>query len=650
MGELVMPKELKVGDLMVYVGMDSKEYDKGVDKMQGGLEKLANGVKIFFSAMVVKEIVDGVGQITDAYGRFEQVVGGVEKLFGESADAVKAYADNAWKTAGISATQYMQTVTGFSAGLIRSLEGDTEKASRVADMAIQDMADNANTFGVSLQEVQDIYQSIARGNYQTLDSLALGFAGTKQGMQDLIDEANRLNAQKGIFSQYTIDNLADVYEAIHVVQEDLGITGTTAREAEKTLEGSTNAMKASFENLKVAIAGGGDLKNAVQTFGKTIVTYLKNLIPRVVQILKNIPTLFREILSGLPDLIREIVPMILDGIRELPSMILETFRTLLPEMLNFGLEMLLGLANGILEGLPTLIGYLPQIVYAITEFFANSFTQIAEAGMQLLMAIVANMPTIVQAIVNALPAIFMAIEATLVNHLPEMAEAGFNLLVGLVKLLPVIIIEIAKAIPAIVLRLFEMLRNEYNGMAEKGKELFSKLSSRVSETFETAKSKAKEYVNKVKDGIVSGFSAITQAGRNLVTGLWNGISGGWDWLVSQVRGLASRLVNSVKDRLGIHSPSTVFAGIGENLAEGLNVGYTVEWDEFEHHALNSFRDMVNTMNGMDVMGKDIGYSLGQTLTADALEPVTTQVVLDGKVIAESTNTYNRNLQLAVGMR
>lgn len=645
-----MPKELKVGDLMVYVGMDSKDYDKGVDKMQGGLEKLAKGVEVFFSAMVVKKIVDGIGQITDAYGRFEQLVGGTEKLFGKSADIVKTYADDAWKTAGISANQYMETVTGFSAGLLRSLDGDTVEAARIADMAIQDMADNANTFGLSLQQVQDIYQSIARGNYQTLDSLSLGFAGTKQGMQDLLDEANRINAQKGIFSNYTIDNLADVYQAIHVIQEDLGIMGTTASEAEKTLEGSANAMKASFENLKVAIAGGGDLNKAVQTFGQTIVTYLKNLIPRVVQILKNIPTLFREILSGLPDLIREIVPMILDGIRELPSMILETFRTLLPEMLNFGLEMLLGLANGILEGLPTFIGYLPQIVYAITEFLANSFTQIAEAGMQLLTAIVANMPTIIQAIVNALPAIFMAIETTLVNHLPEMAIAGFNLFVSLIEMLPMIIIQIAKAIPAIVGRLLEMLRNEWGVMAEKGKELFGKITERVSETYNNAKAKAKEYVGKVKDGITSGFSMIVEAGRNLVTGLWNGISSGWSWLINQVKSLARNLVTSVKNTLGIHSPSTVFAGIGENLAQGLDVGYTVEWDEFEHHAINSFRDMVNAMNGMDIMGKDVGYGLGQTLRAEAMEPVTTQVVLDGKVIAESTNNYNRNLQLAVGVR
>lgn len=644
MGELVMPNTLDVGTLMVYTGLDNKEYEKGLAKMENGTKGFLNKATLIWgaiSAVAVKSVSDMV----ESYGRFEQLVGGVETLFKDSADVVQQYADNAWKTAGISANQYMDTVTSFSASLLQSLDGDTAKSAQVADMAIQDMADNANKLGNSMESIQNAYQNFAKGQYMLLDNLRLGYGGTKTEMERLLADAEKIS---GV--HYDIQNLNDVFEAIHVIQGELGITGTTALEAEHTIEGSANAMKASFENLKVAIAGGGDLKKAVQTFGQTIVTYLKNLIPRVVQILKNIPTFFREILLGLPDLIREIAPMILDGIRELPSMILETFRTLLPEMLNFGLEMLLGLANGILEGLPTFIGYLPQIIYAITEFLANSFTQIAEAGMQLLMAIIANMPTIIQAIVNALPAIFMAIEATLVNHLPEMAEAGFNLLVALVKLLPVIVIEIAKAIPAIVGKLFEMLRNEYNGMAEKGKELFSKLSSRVSETFETAKGKAKEYVNKVKDGIVSGFSAITQAGRNLVTGLWNGISGGWDWLISQVRGLASRLVNSVKDRLGIHSPSTVFAGIGENLAEGLNIGYTVEWDEFEHHALNSFRDMVNTMNGMDVMGKDIGYSLGQTLTADALEPVTTQVVLDGKVIAESTNTYNRNLQLAVGMR
>lgn len=637
-------KTLDVGSLMVYTNLDTKEYDNGIKKMQGATESFLNSAKLKFaviSAVVVKSIDDMIS----AYGRYEQLVGGVETLFKDSANVVMAYAENAYKTAGISANQYMETVTAFSASLLQSLGGDTAESAKIADMAITDMADNANKMGTSMEAIQNAYQGFAKQNYTMLDNLKLGYGGTKTEMERLLADAEKLT---GV--HYDIQNLNDVFEAIHVIQTELGITGTTAKEAEQTIEGSANAMKASFENLKTALAGGGNLTKALQAFSKSVMTFLKNLIPRIVEIVKNIPTLLIEAFKSIPQLLTEIAPMILDGLKEIPSLMIDLFKNVLPEMNEAFIELLMGLANGILEAIPFIVSYLPQLVYAITEFFTNSVDQLIQTGIMLLTALVTAMPEIITAIVNVLPAIITAILTTLENHTDDIVMAGVQLLTALVNALPEIIVAICKAIPQIIAKLLETLNSFHGRMRENGKELFAQITARVSETFGTAMNKARDLVYKIRDGIVSGFSSIRDAGTSLVQGLWNGIAGGWDWLIGQVRSLANRLVASVKSSLGIHSPSTVFAGIGENLAEGLDVGYTVQWDEFEDHALNSFQDMISAMNGMDLIGRDIGYGLGQTLTAEAMEPVTTQVVLDGKVIAESTNSYNRNLQLAVGMR
>ena len=227
-------------------------------------------------------------------GKLQQSLGGIETLFKDNAGKVKQYANEAYKTTGLSANAYMENVTGFSASLLQSLGGDTAKAAKVANMAMIDMADNSNKMGTSMELIQFAYQGFAKQNYTMLDNLKLGYGGTKQEMQRLLADAQKLTGVK-----YDINNLNDVYEAIHVIQGELGITGTTAKEAATTLQGSFASMKASFQNVLGKLSLGEDIRPSLNELGKTTSTFLVgNLLPMVGNIFKNIPTLLVEALSG----------------------------------------------------------------------------------------------------------------------------------------------------------------------------------------------------------------------------------------------------------------------------------------------------------------------------------------------------------------
>ena len=222
-------------------------------KAGGGKFSSAFGAALKVGGAAIAAGAAALGKVASeaisGYADYEQLVGGVETLFADSADVVQQYASNAFKTAGLSANEYMETVTSFSASLLQSLGGDTAKAAQVGDMAISDMADNANKMGSSMESIQNAYQGFAKQNYTMLDNLKLGYGGTKTEMERLLADASKLS---GV--EYNIDSLSDVYEAIHVVQEEMGITGTTAKEAYETISGSLATTKAAWSNLLVGIA------------------------------------------------------------------------------------------------------------------------------------------------------------------------------------------------------------------------------------------------------------------------------------------------------------------------------------------------------------------------------------------------------------
>lgn len=297
----------------------------------GGLTKVVAGTTAAITAAFATAAVAISKQAVEAYADWEQLSGGVETLFKNSADKVKKYAEDAFFTAGISANEYMETVTSVSASLISSLGGDTEKAADIANMAITDMADNANKMGTPLESIKTAYAGFAKQQYMLLDNLKLGYGGTKTEMQRLLKDAQAYSGVK-----YDINNLGDVYNAIHAIQEKLGITGTTAKEAEKTITGSANMTKAAWKNVLAAISGGGDLDKAINNLVYSISKYFDNIVP-----------VAQRSLVGIGQLIEKIAPQLVQAVA---SALIKA----LPSLLSAVYQMIVGLAKGIYQGIVAL--------------------------------------------------------------------------------------------------------------------------------------------------------------------------------------------------------------------------------------------------------------------------------------------------------
>lgn len=363
-----------------------------VEKTGGKTDSLASKAKTmikgFIAAYAIKELVKLGKAALDAYAQFEQLEGGVNKIFGpEAAEQVMKNANKAYKTAGMSANDYMETVTNFSASLIQSMGGNTEAAAEVADMAIRDMSDNANTFGTNMQSIQDAYQGFAKQNYTMLDNLKLGYGGTKTEMERLLADAEELT---GI--HYDINNLDDVYQAIHVIQEEMNITGTTAKESSKTVEGSINTAKASWENLLTAIGSGEGVKKAIEQFLGSLGTVAKNVAP-----------IAWNILVGLAQALADGVPKAIGMLGDFMSNLADGMAN--GTKGNFG-EVAVGIIEdlivGLIKNLPKLVIGAFKLIYALRDYLIQAAPELVKAGneafKQLMQGFLEDQPQIASAV------------------------------------------------------------------------------------------------------------------------------------------------------------------------------------------------------------------------------------------------------------
>lgn len=408
-------------ELVASLKLDDSEYEKGLtdsekkafhagQKIGDGLKTLGGGAVGAVKAIgtvgsaalkvgttAVKGISMAVGatsaaltpivkQAVSAYGEQQQLVGGMETLYKDSASTMIQYANEAYKTAGMSANEYMRTATESSAAMINALGGDTAKAAEKTNMAIIDMSDNANKMGTDIQSLQNAYRGFSRGNFTMLDNLSLGFSGTKDGMQSLLDKAQELSGVK-----YDISSYADIVDAIHVVQTEMGITGTTSAEAADTISGSVGSMKAAWENLMAGLGSGQDIAPLIDNLVKSVEGAVKNLLPVV-----------EKALNGVVSLISKLAPVIAE---KLPPLINE----LLPTLISAATSLITTLA----QSLPTLIpALLPPLIEGVTAIF---------------IAIAQNLPQIVTALVEQLPTIISAIVQAIVALAPALLQAGVAL-------------------------------------------------------------------------------------------------------------------------------------------------------------------------------------------------------------------------------
>ena len=298
-----------VFELFATISLDTDEYERKLKDSENKTSTFADVLKAnLASGAIIAGVKKLAGVVTDvgkaaytSYAQHEQLTGGIKKLYGDAAQAVISNANGAYKSAQMSANSYMSNIMGFSAALVESLNKDQKEAAKVADTALRDVADNANAFGkYTVEELAGVYQALAKGQYQTLDNLMLGFAGTKEGLQQLLDKANELNEEQGIHTQYSIDNFADIVNAIHKVQEEMGIAGTASGEAANTIEGSTAMAKAAWENLATGMAdSSADMEGLTKDFVDSVFTAGRNIIPRVQQIVTGVGTATAEAISYL---------------------------------------------------------------------------------------------------------------------------------------------------------------------------------------------------------------------------------------------------------------------------------------------------------------------------------------------------------------
>ncbi len=512
-------------------------------KAGAALKTVATSAAAITAAGVAGAVAMGKASV-ESYAEYEQLIGGVETLFGESQDKVVEYANNAYKTAGLSASEYMETATSFSASLLQSLGGDTAKAVDVADMAIIDMADNANKMGTNIDLIQNAYQGFAKQNYTMLDNLKLGYGGTKTEMERLLADAEKFSGVK-----YDISNLNDVYSAIHVVQEQMGITGTTAKEASKTISGSINAMKSSWSNLLIGMSDeNADLEMLISNFVESIFTALDNILPRIEVFVGQLPTIISNILSKVSEYLPQILstgaeiiqslisglqqnmPQIMNIIMQVMMMIVQTLISMLPNILEMGITILVELINGIAQSLPTLIPTIVECVLLIVQTLLDNIELIIEAGINILIALIQGIINALPLIIEKLPIIVQKIVDVIVNNLPLLIEASLQIIValaeGIIKNLP----ELLATIPKIV------------------------------------------------ESIVTGFSKlkekITNIGKNLIEGIWNGMKNAQAWLIDKIQQLCSNALGAIKAFFGIESPSKVMRDeVGKFMAEGIGVGF-----------------------------------------------------------------------------
>lgn len=444
-------------------GIGEESGKKGGSSAGASFAKAMGSALAVGAAAVTAAVVKIGTQAIKSYAEYEQLVGGVETLFGESADQIAGYAANAYKTAGISANEYMEQSTSFAAALLQGLGGDTAQAAQYADTAITDMADNANKMGTSLEAIQNAYQGFAKANFTMLDNLKLGYGGTQSEMIRLINDSGILEEEISSLDGITFDQIV---AAIHAVQENMGITGTTASEASSTILGSVGSMRAAWSNLLTGVADdNADFDTLMQGFVNSVVTVGDNLLPRIQTTLDGVALLvdglvtqlLPQIIEQIPGLIESLLPVVLNGVSTIVTSISTTLPELLtvalsalPQIAQLGLDLIIQLANGISTALPTLIPTIVQVVLELVNILIQNLPLILQAGVDILMALIQGIIASLPILIEQLPVIVTTIVNTLLESIDVIMEAGVTLLTALIDAIPQMLPLLTEALPNII--------------------------------------------------------------------------------------------------------------------------------------------------------------------------------------------------------
>lgn len=598
------------------------------DLIKKGIADLANGMK-----KLAGSFIDLGKSAIQSYADYEQLVGGIDTLFKDSSDQVQKYASQAYKTAQINANDYMETVTSFSASLIQSLDGDTAKAGEYANRAIIDMADNANKMGTNIENIKNAYLGFGKQNYTMLDNLKLGYGGNKTEMERLIKDASKMtDVQKklGITVDASSMSFDNIVNAISVMQSHLGIAGTSAEEASKTISGSVNSMKSAWSNLITGLADdNANFEELVNNLVETLVGNGEEGSGVIANVLPRIEIAFNSILQLIPTLIER----------------------LLPTILTMGTQLITTLITGLTQAIPQLIPTVMQAINTITMTIIQNLPAILEAGIQIIVAVVQGiakaLPELIPALVDAL--IYMV--EIIIDNLPLIIEAGVQLIVALALGLIEAIPKLIEKIPTIITKLVKALTQP---------EMLEKL---ISSAITLMKALAKGLVQaipqiigmvpKIIGDLVKNFKETIkntdwlQLGKNILKGILNGMLDFGTIVKDTIKKVGKKITSSIKDFFGISSPSKLMADeVGQYITQGIGMG-------IEDEIPDTIRDVNNAMGTLtDKVQASVNPVINPTANSNPLiiqiENFNNEREQDIQALAEELEFYRKMSATAKG--
>lgn len=672
-------------EVLVKFKGDTKDLDKKTEQVNGLMKGLNSSLKKIVAGVSITGAIVGtikaIGSLTkasvSAYAEYEQLIGGVETLFKNSADKVEEYANKAYETAGLSANEYMSTVTSFSASLLQSLGGDTDKAADYADRAIRDMSDNANKMGTDMSLIQSAYQGFAKQNYTMLDNLKLGYGGTRGEMERLLEDAEKLS---GI--HYDISSFADMTEAIHVIQvnmgmsgysvdelntklrnmslteeeitkisQDMGISyqeatdmiqkgtltakdanvllGTTAKEAATTVQGSLRMTQSAFNNLIAGLSKtDADIEGLIQKTIDSAMIFVDNIVPVIERALNGIasalPIIAEKIGNLLPNVIEDLLPGIIDA--------------------------LLKLVQSIIANLPSIIKTLMDAVVKITIEATKLLPDIIDA---ILASAIAILDALIDALPELLPTLLDAVIKGILKiteYLPQIIKAGVELLMGIIKAIPQLITALVENLPMIIETIITCLLESIPELIEGAIKLFFGILEALptiiaelikvmptvvitivktltsGESINRMLEAGKSLLNTIVNGIVSVFSSIYNAGKDLVMGLWNGIGDKVNWIINKIKSFGNSVMKAIKGIFGIHSPSTEFEFVGKMNILGLEQGMEEMKPELQR-TLDSMFNLQPNVNGTmkNTLSPNLNVVVNNNMEVDPLGQVVNKI-------------------------
>lgn len=634
------------------------------DQASGEVDKIGDGIKnkLGIAAKAGVAAVAAVGTATvaigktalDAYSNYEQLVGGIDTLFKASSGKMQQYAANAYQTAGVSANRYMEISTSFAAALISSLGGNTEAAADMANTAITDMSDNANKMGTSLETVQEAYMSLSRGNYEMLDSLKLGYGGTKSELQRLLADAEKFSAAQGKVRDFSVDSYSDIVEAIHIVQDEMGITGTTAEEAATTIEGSVNMAKAAWDNWLAGLGNeDADMEGLTDQLVQSVVTAGENIVPRVGQIMTTLGQTvadyapgvglylrdalinvlpeavqgpMRDAFAGVDKVVGKLEGVFNDNLKPAADAADSVFSAISSGVKTFGdnvNDLVLPAIDQLSPAFNDFFGAI-QTAQPLLEFIANIIGTVLAAAISVAIKLFAAITEVVAFVITGFAQLYEDISGfvtgvvqfftvDLPNAINELVQWFAQLPGNIAAFLSTVIANVAAWVANMASKAVSAGSRFISGIAGFMSALPGNIASWLSGVISTvvgwvsqfasnAISAASQFASNLIDGLASIPDQVTSIGSNIIQGMVNGVTSAAGSLIDSVKGAVDDAINGAKNLLGIHSPSRVFRKIGQYTMQGAALGVDDDADVLLRSTDSAMRGMISTAQDIAMPG------------------------------------------------